>query len=191
MSWQEFCRLNADTIGPRYARAHKEKLRIPDDDLGSYKQKIEFLVESPRSLLLLGPAGRGKTYFLFALLRAMFEAQIIRLEDIRFFRSIALDSMLVSEYERYRNIEPFIKTLSELPVLCIDDFGLDRGTEKAERDYYDLIDRRTSFERLTIFSSNLDESSIRRIFGERIASRLKACAVIEFNGPDLRGGGRI
>jgi len=191
MSWEEFCKLNTDQIAPKYQRAHKDKLIIPDDDRGSYKSKIEKLTEKPRSLLLLGEAGRGKTHFMFALLRALFEAKKARLGNVRFYRSPVLDSKLVSEFERWKTVDHFIKGLAELDYLFIDDFGLDRDTAKAERDYYDLIDRRTSFERVTVFSSNLDEQGLKKIFGERIASRLKECAIIEFTGEDLREGIRI
>lgn len=189
MSWDEFCHLNG--IAPKYSRANKDSIRIPDDERGSYRRKVEILTERPRSLLLLGKAGRGKTYFMFSLLRALFEEKKASLMNTRFYRSIALDAKMVSEFEKWKSNERLISDLAELEYLFIDDFGLDRDTSKAERDYYDLIDRRTSFERITVFSSNLDEQALKKLFGERIASRLKECAIIEFNGPDLRDGGRL
>ncbi len=186
MSWEEFCRLNADEIAPRYRKAHKDEIAIGDDERGTFRSKIEKLILKPRSVVLSGKAGRGKTYFLFAYLRALFEARRVFLGDVRFYRSVTLDSKFVEEFEKRKTVEHFIKDLAEVKFLFIDDFGLNRDSSKAERDYYDLIDRRISFERITVFSSNLDEKGIKNIFGERISSRLKECAIIEFNGPDLR-----
>lgn len=191
MSWEEFCRMNASEIGPRYRQAHKSRISIPDDDLGPYRLKIEKIARAPRSLLLLGPAGRGKTYFMFALMRELFDTGVTSLGNLRFFRSTTLDNKMVEEFEKWKTIDYFVKSLAELDFLFIDDFGLDRETSKAERDYYDLIDRRVSFDKITVFSSNLDEKSIKKLFGERISSRLKSCVKIEFNGPDLRESIRI
>lgn len=191
MSWEKFCELNKEEIAPKYQRAHKDRLLIPDDSRGSYHSKIDYLVQNPRSLLLLGQAGRGKTHFMFALMRALFDNKKAFLGNTRFFRSTTLDTKLVAAFERWKTVDHYIKDLASLDFLFIDDFGLDRETSKAERDYYDLIDRRTAFEKITVFSSNLDEKSLKNLFGERIASRLKACAIIEFTGPDLREGGRI
>lgn len=186
MSWEEFCRLNSAEIAPRYRKAHKDEISISDDERGTFRSKIEKLILKPRSVVLSGKAGRGKTYFLFAYLRALFEARRVFLGDVRFYRSVTLDSKFVEEFEKRKTVEHFIKDLAEVKFLFIDDFGLNRDSSKAERDYYDLIDRRISFERITVFSSNLDEKGIKNIFGERISSRLKECAIIEFNGPDLR-----
>ncbi len=191
MSWKEFCRLNAEFIAPKYQRADKTQIKIPDDEKGSYSKKIDIIVEKPRSLLLLGKAGRGKTYFMFALLHALFDAGKATLYNTRFYRSINLDTKLVADFEKWRSVDQTVSYIAQYEYLFIDDFGLDRDTSKAERDYYDLIDRRMAFDRVTVFSSNLDENALNKLFGERIASRLKECTVIEFKGPDLREGLKI
>lgn len=190
MNWREFCCNNS--VPKKYVNASIRNLTIPNDDDGdSYQRKAMSFINNPCSVLLLGKAGRGKTYFMFSLIRGLFEMRNIRMGDIRFFRSISLDARLVSEFEAHRTVEHFINSISEVQYLFIDDFGLERSTEKAERDYYDLIDRRTSDERVTVFSSNLCETDIKNIYGERISSRLKECAIVEFQGPDLRGGIRL
>ncbi len=191
MSWEKFCELHTEEIAPRYRRASKDHLVIADDSRGTFKAKIERLVAHPRSLLLMGPSGRGKTHFMMAFMRALFDAGRTRIGSCQFYRATTLDSRLVVELDKWKTVEPFIKQLSEPDFLFIDDFGIDRDTARAERDYYDLIDRRMAHERITVFSTNFDERSLTRIFGERIASRLKECAVIEFHGPDLREGIRL
>jgi len=191
MSWEKFCELQGDEIAPRYRRASKEALTLYDDERGSYKSKIERLVDLPRSLLLVGQAGRGKTHFMMALMRALFDARKAFLGNALFYRATTLDHRLVAEFERWKTVEHFVRTLSEAHFLFIDDFGVERDTAKAERDYFDLIDRRTSHEKITVFSTNLSEASLKKTYGERIASRLKECAIIEFHGPDLREGRRL
>ena len=190
MSWDEFCKNH--TIPRKYKEASISAMTIPDDANGdSYQRKAMSFLKNPRSLLLLGKAGRGKTYFMFAIMRALIELKKMHYGHVRFYRSIELDARLVSEFERWKSVDTFIKMLAEVEFLFIDDFGLERNTEKAERDFYDLIDRRTSEEKVTVYSSNLEEGDIKKIFGERIASRLKECAIVDFDGPDLRGGQRL
>lgn len=188
MSWLDFCERNDVPI--KYRNASIDNLMIPDDERGSYKKKAQILISKPTSCLLLGKAGRGKTYFQYALLRALIE-KFKTPHEFRFFRSIDLDARLVECYERYRSIRDFLESIVDPLFLFIDDFGMGRDTAKAERDYFDLIDQRTSREKFTVFSSNLPEDSLHRLFGERIASRLKECTIIEFNGPDLREGIRL
>ena len=187
--WAQFCALHS--IAPKYARAHIDLIDIPAASIGSYKSKALQIIDRPESLLLMGKAGRGKTYFMHALMRALFELKGLALHHLRFLRSVDLDRQLLESMDRYRDTSYLIHTLSDVPFLFIDDFGLERATNKAERDYYDLIDRRTSHERVTVYSTNLTEEKIKSIFGERIDSRLKECAVIHFDGPDLRQGGRL
>lgn len=184
MSWELFCQNH--NIPPRYQKARAANLAIPETDMGNYSQKLEQCIRNPQSLLLLGKSGRGKTYFLFALLHGLFAMGHIRHGDLRFFRCLDLDNALVEQYEQYRSNANFIKTLAEVPLLAIDDFGLERDTPKAERDYYNLIDQRNSFERITIISSNILENELHKTYGERISSRLKEYSIIDFNGPDLR-----
>jgi DNA replication protein DnaC len=187
MSWEDFCNINSQDIAPRYRNATKDNLTIGDNETGSFREKIEKLTQSPKSLILSGKAGRGKTYFLFAYLRALFEARKANLGNVRFYRSVDLDIKMVEEQQKHNRVDHFIKDLSQVKFLFLDDFGMCRDTSKAERDYYDLIDRRTAFEKITVFSTNFDEKGLKNIFGERISSRLKEFALIEFNGPDLRG----
>lgn len=189
MTWEKFCELNE--IAPKYQNASKEKLRIPNDNKSSYEMKIDIITSQPRSLILSGLGGRGKTYFMFALIKNLFLKKKVTIANIRFFRSILLDDRLVTEFEKFRTTSGFIKDLSDVDFLFIDDFGLERETSKGERDWYDLIDRRTSFEKITVYSTNLSEDSLKKLYGERIHSRLKECAWIDFKGPDLRESIRI
>lgn len=190
MTWEKFCELG--NVPKRYRNAHAETLNIPPDSRGdSYTRKAMKLISKPCSVLLMGKAGRGKTHFMFSIIRGLLEIRKVPLGNLRFYRSIDLDYQLVESFEKYKSVQVLIDRLVEMDYLFIDDFGLERKTEKAERDYYDLIDKRTSEEKITIFSTNLNEEGLKNTFGERIASRLKECAVLEFEGPDLREGEKL
>jgi len=183
MTWEKFCELN--DVPKRYRIASIETLTIPDQDGVSFKEVAKKMVSSPFSALLLGKAGRGKTHFLYSILRGFLSVLGIPLYDIRYFRATDLDHRLLEEGKLHGSAKYFIKDM-DCGFLFIDDFGLGRTSESAERDYYDLLDRRVSHEMITIISSNLSEEMIKDVFGERIDSRLKSFSILEFKGADLR-----
>lgn len=182
--WEEFCKLN--DVFPRYRDASIDSLTIPDEG-ESFTEKAKRYMQSPASLILMGKSGRGKTHIMFALIRALFEQRNLRLSDIRYFDHVDLERRLQEEVTNYKSSRHLIASLCEVPVLVLDDFGIDTGTTRHERDFYEIINKRFGKGLITIISTNLDEKAIYKAYGERIHSRLKESVIIEFNGPDLRG----
>ncbi len=179
MSWKEFCDINQ--VGSRF---HNASLSDFDNDL--LDRGKEWLCR-PCSLVLTGNAGRGKTYFSFALIR-----EIIKRYDrsiIRWIKSKHLDDEIVaatnSDVSGQANFT--IKKFCDIEILFIDDFGIDRSTERSSRDYYEIIDTRWENNKPTILSTNLNNKEIYEAYGPRIHSRLKDFGWIVFDGPDLRG----
>lgn len=184
-AWDQFCELN--DIFPRYRNASIESFSILSDDEESFEEKAKRFLKKPKSLLLMGYAGRGKTYFMFAVLRAMFERNMMHIGDVRYFDHVELEKRIQEDFQKFKSSRYLIETLSSVPILLLDDFGIDTGTQRHERDFYEIFNKRFGKELITIISTNLDDKSIRNSYGERIYSRLKDAEVFEFNGPDLRG----
>ena len=180
--WEEFCRLNNTPTDLRSATLDVNEL-MPEHRSRVGKRWLE----NPRkSLLLYGGTGTGKTYFMHALMRALIER--LGLAVARFFKSKKLDdSLLAASLERPGGADDLMGQVKEIPFLFLDDFGMERSGERAEREYYDLIDERVSWKRPMIISTNLTDEKIKSEYGERIHSRLKVCMGIHFDGDDLRG----
>lgn len=184
-AWREFCTLNK--IKLQYQEALADTLVIPPNEFGCFRERAKKLIETPKSVILSGKAGRGKTHFLFAILRGILCERRASLCDIRFFPSVELDNKLIETFSLHKTVTPYIKSICDYGILAIDDFGAERDTTRLERDYFDLIERRTDDPRyITLYSTNLTFVEIYQKFGERIGSRLKRCEFINFNGPDLR-----
>jgi DNA replication protein DnaC len=185
-AWYEFCKLNK--IFPRYQDISIDSLVIqPNEDGEPFSAKAMRWINRPRSLVLRGRAGRGKTHFMFALVREMFLSKGLRVGDIRYFDHVELDRRLQEEMVKYKSSRGIMEQLCDTPILVLDDFGIDAGTVRHERDFYEMLNNRFGNNLITIISTNLDEPSLYKAYGERISSRLKEAAVIEFNGHDLRG----
>jgi len=181
MTWEEFYKLN------------KIGIRFQDASIDHLAEKLDpYLVEEakkwckqPTSLILTGNTGTGKTYFSFALVREAIRS--CGLGQIRWVTSKHLDEELTQAHSKFGDTSATIEKFSEVPILFIDDFGVDRGTEKAERDYYQIIDNRWSHNRLTCISTNLEPAIIKKLYGDRIHSRFKDFRWINFMDKDLRG----
>jgi len=153
------------------------------------QEKIEYgksFIKNPKSLVLYGDTGRAKTSFAYALLRGLLSRF-----NLSFFRWIAvkdLDDKIADQIKTTGSAkEGIIKSVSEVEILFLDDFGINRDSERAERDFYEIIDKRWGNELITVISTNLNYKSIHENFGSRIISRLKDSDWMEFDGKDLRG----
>ena len=181
MSWEDFCKVNK--VGARYQSVQISQCDKLSKDL--IHQGVDWC-QSPHSLILTGLAGRGKTHFSYSLAR-----EAIRKygwASVRWVKSKHLDDEIIKNLNQYGDASYTIQNFCEVPILFVDDFGVDRSTERAERDYYEIIDSRWENMRPTVISTNLSPEQIEKTYGARIFSRFKDFKWILFDGPDLRGG---
>jgi len=140
---------------------------------------------SPRkqSLYLSGNTGSGKTYFGIALLKGLIDQN--KYPWIIYKRSYELDDELLKSVED-RNEAFVLEKYHEVPFLFLDDLGVERVNDRIIKQYYSIIDTRTSNYLPTIFNSNISLSKIKNNLGERISSRLEMVVEILFPDRDLR-----
>lgn len=180
MSWESFCKSN--NVGVRFQNVHIGHCKhIPQEiiDIG-----IDWC-QKPQSLLIHGPAGRGKTHFTYCLVREAI--RLYGLHNVRWTKSKHLDDRILQAYNQFGDTAYTIRQYAEDPILFIDDFGVDRSGERTERDYYELIDSRWENMKPTVITTNLTPELLEEKYGSRIFSRLKDSKWIRFDGPDLRG----
>lgn len=84
-----------------------------------------------------------------------------------------------------------IKGYQTIPILFLDDLGVEETHEIVIEKLTTIIDYRSREEKLTIFTSNLDLQRLGDKLGDRLASRIAGmCAggknVIKINGADRR-----
>lgn len=132
------------------------------------------------SLYLFGNTGSGKTYFATALYRALVE---MRHKWMIFIRSDDLDDELLTAIEEKQEKSRLMKYF-EVPVLFIDDLGVERPSDRMIRQYYSIIDRRVGAGLLTVITSNVPKDNLP--LGDRTISRLGHFYAIEFPKKDIR-----
>ena len=99
-------------------------------------------------LLLWGGVGTGKSFFAGCIANALMEQEVsVRMTN---FSSILND---LSNSFSGRN--DMVDRLCSYPLLIIDDFGIERGTEYALEQVYNIIDARYRSKKPLIVTTNL------------------------------------
>lgn len=132
------------------------------------------------SLYLHGNTGSGKTYFSTALYRALVEQQH---PWVIYVKSYDLDEELLTAIEEKQEKSRIMK-YCEVPILFIDDLGVERPSERMLRQYFSIIDKRVGDRLITVITSNIPRDQLP--LGDRVISRLEHFYAIEFPKKDNR-----
>lgn len=161
--------LTQQTVPPEYADS------VWSRDVG------DRLPDDWHTLLLIGPAGTGKTTQLWGLHRAQ---PCGRVYDGMHPVHVASEC---SDIDRHRYDWEQLDRLAHFRgALCIDDLGYRRPTDWTIAAVYHLATYRRSHRLKTIWTSNLSHERIAEWYGEPIASRIAGGIVITTGGPDRR-----
>ena len=133
-------------------------------------------------LLLWGDVGTGKSYFAACIANALFELGVsVRMTN---FSAILNDLFSCDDKNEY------INKLNESSLLIIDDLGIERDTEYALEQVYNIIDARYKSNKPLIVTTNLSLTELKNPVDtahKRIYDRvLEMCVPIRFNGENIR-----
>lgn len=135
-------------------------------------------------LLLWGNVGTGKSFVAACIANALLE-QGVPVLMTNFSKILNQMGALYSE-ERYR----YIASLSNFPLLIVDDLGIERSTEYALEQVYAVVDERYKSGLPLIVTTNLTIGEIRNpkdVAHARIYSRiLEMCTPVQIGGGDRR-----
>lgn len=144
--------------------------------LASAKAVEAFLSSSTRTLLLLGPTGRGKSA----------AATWAVVESPGANAWIAATECRVGAWDDLRP-----KAL-KASILVVDDLGRE-SSDWATREWADLLELRHNRGRKTIVTSNLTAQQLTSRYGERVESRIndaRFSVVVKALGADIRKRGK-
>ena len=153
-------------------------------------EKAHFYVEHWETMraenigyLLWGNVGTGKSYFAGCVANALMEREIpVCMTN---FAAVLND---LFTYAAGRN--EYIARLCSYPLLIIDDFGMERGTEYGLEQVYNVIDSRYRSKKPLIATTNLTLEQMRHPEDAphaRIYDRLlEMCVPVFFTGGDFR-----
>lgn len=147
-----------------------------------YVENFAELKKQGKGLLLYGSVGRGKTYSACEVANALIDKGYSVLVT-NFSRVL---NTLQSTYEK----QDYIDSLNDFSLLVIDDLGIERSTEYAKEQVYNIIDSRYRAGLPMIITTNLSIDNIKNptdIENGRIYDRIiEKCFPIEVKGVNRR-----
>ena len=133
--------------------------------------------------LFWGGVGTGKSYLAGCIANALMEKEI----PVRMTNFAAILNDLAASFEGHND---YISRLCRYPLLILDDFGMERGTEYGLEQVYSVIDSRYRSRRPLIVTTNLTLQQIQNppdTAHARIYDRLlEMCAPVRFTGGNFR-----
>ncbi len=140
----------------------------------------------PESLLFLGGTGLGKTHLSTAIARVVIE----RGYDVYYNSAVGMLSDF--EFKRFGNgvaqsDGDNTARYTECDLLIIDDLGTEVSNQFTLSCLYHVINTRLNLQKPTIVSTNLSSADLRKIYSDRITSRLMGeYRLLPFYGTDVR-----
>jgi len=131
------------------------------------------------NLYIWGKSGTGKTHLATAIIRGMPNATVYKPAHI--FRKLRMKDGAEEQ--------SIIDGIAKMPVLLIDDLGVEKKTDFSISMLYEIIEQRDmNYQKGLIVTSNLSLGALaERIGDDRICSRLAGmCKIIELTGEDHR-----
>lgn len=180
-------------VSKRYQGAQIED--VPENTRGLFED-----FRNGQSYFIFGPVGTGKTHLAAALIN-----QVLRKRPFKKFsdgyighspwpRFVSTPDLLLEIREVFggrsdKTESEIIKRWAEMPILFLDDIGVEKATEWSLQTLYSIVDRRYREMRQTVITSNLNLEELAGHVGDRIASRIaEMCRVIHLKGRDRRLG---
>ncbi len=147
-----------------------------------YVDKWSDALSANTGLVLWGDVGTGKTFFAACIANALVEQNVsVKMTN---FSTILNDLFTESDKNKY------LDRLNDHSLLIIDDLGIERGTEYALEQVYNVIDTRYKSGKPLIVTTNLTLDELKApadIPHKRIYDRvLGMCVPVMFNGMNFR-----
>lgn len=170
----------------------KRALSIAQDFADNFDQKAR----RGDSLILLGPPGTGKSHLAAGILQAILPGHVgLYTTCAGVIRTVRASWRPHAE----KSEGQVLAALSSVPLLVIDEIGVQYGTESEQNILFDLMDRRYRDMVPTILLANLklkredpaEPPGLREVLGERVYDRLTETArIVTFAGQSYRARAR-
>lgn len=168
----------AETEGQRYAAT------VARDFIENFEQRRK----RGDGLILSGMPGTGKSHIAAAILQGILPKHVgmytTCMSAIRAIRETWRKDSERSERE-------VLSILGEVPLLVLDEIGVQYGTDGEQTIIFDILDRRYRDMMPSILLTNQDKAGLKTFIGERAYDRLtETCRWVPFDWPSYRAQAR-
>lgn len=149
-----------------------------------YAEGFDKHASTGESLLLLGKAGTGKSHLASAILQAIMPKHC----GMYTTASDVID-MVRETWRRdsEKSQGKVLHMLSSVPLLVIDEVGVQYGTESEQNTLFQILDRRYRDRKPVILMANLKPAELQALLGDRVYDRLREVSrVVLFDWESFR-----
>lgn len=146
------------------------------------------------NIVITGSVGIGKTHIAYAIINGLEEIKDYGVRiytnkkaNITTIKSM-IDNIRILWKKGADEVDmKIVNDYSKVPLLIIDEVGVQYGTESERVELFDIFNNRYSNELPTMIISNLDKEQLAKVLGQRIIDRLYSGAkVFELVGKSKR-----
>jgi len=158
-------RLYEDKPTP-YANA-KAKLKAAREFVDSFDSEF-------KNIFLYGETGVGKTFLTNCIAKAIMDRGyvVMYVSANELFEEIASRYLMGRDEELKKYLRRYYECVFTCDLLIIDDLGTEVTNNFVVSELYEIINKRMLTEKSTIISTNYDMGGFRRMYGERVMSRI-------------------
>lgn len=125
------------------------------------------------SLVLIGRRGTGKTHLATAILQALLP------EHVGLYTTAQdMVSMIRSTWGGAGNTESVMRVLYGVPLLVVDEVGVQGGTENEQALLFQVLDHRYRERKPVLLMGNMRIAEMQQYLGERVHDRLREIAQV-------------
>lgn len=143
------------------------------------------ILPSGKALILTGTVGTGKSLLASIIANTLLDDNFEVLYTSAY--NILLDIRDAMHFSASKSVKQVIEHYANVPLLIIDEVGMQFDTDSARRDFFEIINRRYENLLPIVLISNLSEVEIEHFITDRAISRLKERGVhCILDGEDYR-----
>ena len=170
--------------GTEHCTFERFKLSPPLEE--AYSKALAIATGSLKWLTLVGPVDTGKTHLAIAICRRwLIEGKVARYV----YTPLLLEELRQGYSDNERGYEIRLRHFMEVPLLVLDDLGVEKSTDWASEKMHIIIDYRYMQNLPLVVTTNQSLVELPGDTGHRLESRLKrmsAGAVVMVQAPEFR-----
>lgn len=154
-----------------------------------YARSFDRHAHTGESMLMLGKAGTGKSHLASSILQAIMPAHVGL-----YTTAADLIDMVRETWRRDSDQSQarVLQMLATVPLLVIDELGVQYGSESERHTMFQIIDRRYRDRRPMILMANLKLTELQALLGDRVFDRLREVSrVLSFDWESFRPQARL
>lgn len=152
-------------IGVKYVNASLSRWNA---NLSHAEYVLRWLQKPKDFLVQVGKCDTGKTYFCAAIANFFLNNK----KNVKYYNSHRLIEEIQKGMAKDITAYETIGKMAAYDFFILDDLGSSLNTEWQKEMFLDLIDQRYSNSKPTVITSNLNESEMKNVLGERTSRRI-------------------